>query len=85
MNKGTPMKTTAKKPAKSSAKAAGCKVVRASSGNALRGNMLTGQALIDDMRAFGREVAADPALAKDLLMKMGVMTKTGKLKTLIRA
>ena len=81
----TVVKTTAKKPANTAVKAASCKVVRASSGSALRGNMLTGQALIDDMQAFGREVAADPALAKDLLMKMGVMTKTGKLKTLIRA
>lgn len=78
-------KTTNKKPAKIPVKAASCKVVRASSGSALRGNMLTGQALIDDMQAFGREVAADLALAKYLLMKMGVMTKTGKLKTLIRA
>lgn len=78
-------KTTTKKAAKTAVKAASCKVVRASSGSALRSNMLTGQALIDDMQAFGREVAADPALAKDLLMKMGVMTKTGKLKTLIRA
>lgn len=78
-------KSSAKKHTKATAKAVSCKVVRAASGSALRGNMLTGQALIDDMQAFGREVAADPALAKDLLMKIGVMTKTGKLKTLIRA
>lgn len=80
----TVVKTIAKKPAKTAAKAAGYMVMHASSGRALRGSMLTGQALVDDMQAFGREVAADPALAKNLLIKMGVMTKAGKLKTLIR-
>lgn len=76
----TAVKTTAKKPAKTAVKA-----VRSSSGSALRGTVLTGQALIDDMRAFRREVAADPTLAQELLIKIGAMTKGGKLKTLIRA
>lgn len=81
----TVVKSTAKKPAKTAVKAASGKVVRSSSGSALRGTVLTGQALIDDMRAFRREVAADPKLAQELLIKIGAMTKTGKLKTLIRA
>lgn len=38
-------KTTTKKPAKTAVKAVSCKVVCTSSGSALRGNMLTGQAL----------------------------------------
>lgn len=81
----TAVKLSAKKPAKNAIKASGGKVVRSSSSSTLCGRVLTGQALIDDMRAFGREVAADPALAREMLVKMGVMTKTGKLKTLIRA
>lgn len=81
----TTIKITAKKSAKLAAKAASGKVVRSSSGSALRGTVLTGQALIDDMRAFRREVAADPTLAQELLIKIGAMTKGGKLKTLIRA
>ncbi len=81
----TVVKTTTKKPAKTAVKAASGKAVRSSSGSALRGTVLTGQALIDDMRAFRREVAADPTLAQELLIKIGAMTKGGKLKTLIRA
>lgn len=81
----TVVKLSAKKPTKTAVKAASGKVVRSASSSTLCGRVLTGQALIDDMRAFGREVAADPALAREMLVKMGVMTKTGKLKTLIRA
>ena len=81
----TVVKTTTKKSAKTAIKAASGKIVHTSSGSALRGTVLTGQALIDDMRAFRREVADNPTLARELLMKMGVMTKHGKFKTLIRA
>ena len=81
------MKTTVKPvPKKSSrpTKPAAAKVVRMAT-HAQSVKMLTGQALIDDMREFRREVAATPGASRELLVKMGVLTQNGRLKTLVRA
>lgn len=48
------------------------------------GKILEGKDLISDMARWGREATSTPEAAKRLLMDLGVMTKTGKLKTLIR-
>ena len=46
--------------------------------------LLTGQALLDDMEAYRKKVAATPESARDFLTRLGVMTPGGKVKTLIR-
>lgn len=45
---------------------------------------LTGQALLDDMEAYRKKVAATPDTARDFLTRLGVITPTGKAKKLIR-
>lgn len=48
------------------------------------GRQLSGQALIDDMRKYRERVTATPESARQFLMDLGVLTKSGKPKTLIR-
>lgn len=48
------------------------------------GQFLTGQALLDDMEAYRKKVAATPDSARDFLTRLGVMTPKGKAKKLIR-
>lgn len=43
-------------------------------------HMLTGQALLDDMEAFRKEVTATPKTARKVLRHIGVLGKGGKLK-----
>ncbi|MDY0072960.1 MAG: hypothetical protein RBR77_09960 [Thauera sp.] len=45
--------------------------------------MLTGQALLDDMEAFRKEVTATPEAAREALRRIGVLAEDGKLKRLI--
>ncbi len=44
----------------------------------------THQDLLDDMKAFRREVTASPEAARAFLIRAGLLTKTGKQKQLIR-
>lgn len=46
--------------------------------------ILTGNDLIADMQSFGRTVTATPKKARGALVKLGVLTSSGKSKTLIR-
>lgn len=46
--------------------------------------MLTGQALLIDMQAYHKRVAATPESARAFLTRLGVMTSDGKAKKLIR-
>lgn len=46
--------------------------------------MLTDQALLNDMQAYGRKVSATPEAARDFLTRLGVITRSGKVKKLIR-
>lgn len=48
------------------------------------GQLLTGQALLDDMEAYRKKVAATPDSARSFLTRLGVMTPSGKVKKLIR-
>lgn len=50
----------------------------------LRGQMLTGQALLDDMEAYRKEITATPESARAFLVRLGVLTTSGKRKQLIR-
>jgi len=43
---------------------------------------LTGQALLDDMEAYRKEVTATPEAARSFLIRLGVMTPDGSIKTL---
>lgn len=47
--------------------------------------MLTGQALLKDMKLYHKQVVATPKSARDFLTRLGVMTSDGKAKKLIRA
>ena len=71
---------TAATPQKKSAKPAGRARAVASAG----GQLLTGQALLDDMEAYRKKVAATPDSARSFLTRLGVMTPSGKVKKLIR-
>ncbi len=44
---------------------------------------LSGQALLDDMEAYRKEVTATPEAARSFLMRLGVMAPDGTLRTLI--
>lgn len=44
---------------------------------------LSGQALLDDMAAYGKKVTATPDSARDFLRRLGVLTKDGKRRDLI--
>ncbi|MBI5751223.1 MAG: hypothetical protein HZA59_03625 [Hydrogenophilales bacterium] len=68
--------TSRKKPAKSVARTPAAKSVAAST--------LTGQALLENMEAYRKKVAATPASARSFLTRLGVMTTSGKVKKLIR-
>lgn len=46
--------------------------------------VLEGDALIKDMRAYGKKVSSSPAAARKFLMELGVLTADGKKKNLIR-
>jgi hypothetical protein len=43
---------------------------------------LTGQALLDDMEAYRKEVSATPEAARSFLIRLGVMDPDGTMKTL---
>jgi hypothetical protein len=64
-------KKPAKKPAKTVAKAAGSKVVRSSSGSALRGIAMSPEQLHRDMVAYGKKVTATKASALAFLKRIG--------------
>lgn len=68
--------TPRKKPAKPVARTRAAKSVAASA--------LTGQALLENMEAYRKKVAATPASARNFLTRLGVMTARGKAKKLIR-
>lgn len=79
------MSTAATAPRKKLAKPAACaRVVKSAAGGALSGQLLTGQALLDDMEAYRKKVAATPKSARVFLTRLGVMTTSGKVKKLIR-
>lgn len=46
--------------------------------------MLTGQALLNDMEEFRKEVTATPETAREALRRIGVLGKDGRPKLLIR-
>lgn len=73
--------TLQKKLAKPAANARGAKSV---AGSTLSGQLLTGQALLDDMEAYRKKVAATSKSARIFLIRLGVMTTSGKAKKLIR-
>jgi imidazolonepropionase-like amidohydrolase len=73
--------TTHKKPAKFTTRTRIPKSIKA---GILGGQMLTGQALLVDMQAYHKRVAATPESARAFLTRLGVMTSDGKAKKLIR-
>ena len=73
--------TPRKKPAKPLGRARVAKSVAAS---VLFSQPLTGQALLEDMEAYRKKVAATPQSARNFLTRLGVMTPSGKAKKLIR-
>lgn len=46
--------------------------------------MLTGQALLKDMKLYRKQVVASPESARNFLIRLGVMTVDGRTKKLIR-
>ena len=44
---------------------------------------LSGQALLDDMEQYRKEVTASPEAAREALRRIGVLDKHGNLKRLI--
>lgn len=60
------------------------RVAKSAAVNALLGEPLTGQALLEDMEAYRKKVAATPKSARNFLTRLGVMTPGGKAKKLIR-
>lgn len=70
-------------PRKNSAKPA-TRAAKSVVASALGSQQLTGQALLDDMGAYRKKIAATPESARDFLTRLGVMTPGGKVKTLIR-
>jgi hypothetical protein len=73
--------TTRKNPAKPAVRANTAKSVKV---RAMGGQLLTGQALMKDMKAYHKKVVATPKSARDFLTRLGVMTPDGKAKNLIR-
>jgi imidazolonepropionase-like amidohydrolase len=73
--------TTQKKPAKPATHTRIPKPIKV---GAIGGQMLTGQALLIDMQAYHKRVAATPESARAFLTRLGVMTSDGKAKKLIR-
>lgn len=53
-------------------------------GGAVGSQALVGQALLDDMEVYRKKVAASPKSARNFLTRLGVMTRSGRVKTLIR-
>jgi hypothetical protein len=76
-----PITTTQKKPAKHAVRGRAAKSLKAGT---LGGQVLTGQALLIDMQAYHKKVAATPESARAFLTRLGVMTSDGKTKKLIR-
>jgi hypothetical protein len=81
-----PTSTVRKITSKSEASAA-----RSKAGNALNikrssldSKFLSGEALLIDMQAYRKKVAATPETAKAFLTRLGVMSASGKAKKLIR-
>ena len=75
---------------KSTSKSKAC-AVRPKAGNALNVNkssldvkFLSGEALLIDMQAYRKKVAATPESAKAFLTRLGVMSASGRAKKLIR-
>ncbi len=74
----SPSKTTKRPAVKAISRAA------KKSSSPLRGQVLTGSALLADMDAYRQEITATPDAARNFLVRLGVMTKSGKAKKLIR-
>lgn len=70
-----------KKPSKSLAQA---RTNRTVAHQPVSAQLLTRKALLADMKAYGKKVSATPETARDFLTRLGVMTRSGKLKKLIR-
>ena len=78
-------KQPARKTAKASRRRAVVSAARAVESVArVPGVLLTGQALLDDMDAYRKQVTSSPEAAQSFLVRLGVLTKGGKAKTLIR-
>lgn len=60
------------------------RAAKSAAGSALGSQLLVGQALLDDMEAYRKKVVASPESARDFLTRLGVMTPSGRVKTLIR-
>lgn len=74
---------SSKKHAKPNARAyAGEAVV--SEGHLMRDRVLSGHALLEDMAAYRKVVSATPESAREFLTRLGVITRSGKPKKLIR-
>lgn len=73
--------TSQKKSAKSATHSRISKSIKVGT---LGSQMLTGQALLIDMQAYHKRVAATPESARAFLTRLGVMTSDGKAKKLIR-
>lgn len=73
-------------PSKTTKRPEGKSVTRTAkkSTSTLCGQVLTGAALLADMNAYRQEITATPDTARNFLVRLGVMTKSGKTKKLIR-
>lgn len=77
----TTIATTRKKLTKPTVRAITAKSIKVP---AMGGQLLTGQALMKDMKAYHKKIVATPKSARDFLTRLGVMTPDGKAKNLIR-
>lgn len=57
---------------------------KSATSSALRGQQLTGQALLEDMEVYRKKVSSTPETALNFLTRLGVITPTGKARKLIR-
>lgn len=60
------------------------RIAKSAERGALNSQLLTGSALLKDMKAYHKKVTSTPDSARDFLTRLGVMTSDGKVKTLIR-
>ncbi|MHB1657184.1 MAG: hypothetical protein ACYCSZ_12555 [Burkholderiales bacterium] len=75
--------TASKKQAKSTTRVNAGKAA-ASAGSQMYGRPLSGPALLEDMAAYRKAVSATPESAREFLTRLGVLTRSGKPKKLIR-
>lgn len=55
---------------------------KSKAGSVLRVQLLTGQALLKDMKAYRKKVASTPESARDFLTRLGVKSTSGKAKAI---